>query len=269
MLPLANAIKNQRAELKLSLRQLAREVGCAPSYLSAIENMKLSNPPSEKVLCALEEALGFEDGYLVQIAQWFGLPTGVRKTLGALVQQFDKRARRADGSIDLDYLHTAGYFQSSEEDTPLENIQQHSDGMSNVPVINKIVAGYPTEFTDLDYPTRIADEYIPVPPNPDPHLFAARVAGQSMSPVYMESDIVVFSPAVDPVDGMDCFVRLLPNHETTFKRVYFEDNMVRLTPLNEDFTACVVLSSEVAGIYPAIQVIRPIVQPISDTPPLP
>lgn len=91
------------------------------------------------------------------------------------------------------------------------------------PLINNVRAGYPTEFTDLGYPARVADEYVTVPDLHDPDAFAARVVGDSMAPEYREGDIVVFSPERDAVSGSDCFVRFERDETTTFKRVFFEE----------------------------------------------
>jgi hypothetical protein len=67
---------------------------------------------------------------------------------------------------------------------------------------------------------------------------------------------------------MDCFVRLEPDHRTTFKRVYFErgapgegggegsGEMIRLQPLNPRFAAMVVPRERVAGLYAAVSVTR-------------
>jgi hypothetical protein len=74
----------------------------------------------------------------------------------------------------------------------------------------------------LDYPLNVADEYVACPELEDAQAFAARVVGDSMGPTYREGDVVVFSPAAAVTDGCDCFVRLEPDHETTFKRVFFE-----------------------------------------------
>jgi repressor LexA len=151
-----------------------------------------------------------------------------------------------------------------------------------VPVINKVAAGYPTAFTDLGYPARVADEYVSVPDVFDADAFAARVVGDSMEPVYREGDIVVFSPMTATVDGSDCFVRFERNEESTFKRVYFEATApgaepdpasvadassrdekkpapmkrIRLQPLNPAYPARVVDREEVAGLYAAVYVVR-------------
>ena len=135
---------------------------------------------------------------------------------------------------------------------------------TQVPLINKVIAGYPREFTDLGYPARVADEYVSVPGVSDADAFAARVVGDSMNPEYAEGDIVVFSPRADALDGSDCFVRLERDEETTFKRVYFERDgedreVIRLQPLNSAYPPRAVLREEVAGVYAAVYVVRAVV----------
>jgi len=130
-----------------------------------------------------------------------------------------------------------------------------------VPLINRVAAGYPKEFTDLGYPARVADEYVRCPDLDDPDAFAARVVGDSMQPVYAEGDIVVFSPSKPVKSGMDCFARLEPDHETTFKRVYLEQGsagqeLIRLQPLNSAYAPRVVEREQVAGLYAAVSVMR-------------
>lgn len=151
-----------------------------------------------------------------------------------------------------------------------------------VPLINKVAAGYPTEFTDLGYPARVADEYVRVPEVSDPDAFGARVVGDSMEPEYREGDMVVFSPRAAVYNGADCFVRLERDAQTTFKRVFFEDDTgkviddaalragqsasdaphaarlirIRLQPLNPRYGPRVYDREEVAGLYAAVTVTR-------------
>ena len=75
-----------------------------------------------------------------------------------------------------------------------------------------------------------------------------------MMPAYKEGDIVVFSPLADVVDGSDCFARLEPDHECTFKRVFFEDgeSRIRLEPLNRDYPTRTVDREAVAGLFRAV-----------------
>jgi len=82
-----------------------------------------------------------------------------------------------------------------------------------------------------------------------------------MEPVYREGDIVVFSPAAALRSGMDCFARLEPDDESTFKRVFIDSGeggreLIRLQPLNPAYPPRVLERERVAGLYAAVSVMR-------------
>ena len=102
----------------------------------------------------------------------------------------------------------------------------------------------------------MADEYVGCPDISDPDAFAARVHGDSMFPKYREADIIIFSPALSPRDGDDCFIRFADG-QTTFKRVFFEKgdgaaSVVRLQPRNEKYRPQVVPAEQIAGMFKAL-----------------
>jgi phage repressor protein C with HTH and peptisase S24 domain len=116
--------------------------------------------------------------------------------------------------------------------------------------------GYPNDFTGLTYPRGVADDYVSCPDLNDRNAFAARVHGDTMNPKYRQGDIVIFSPALPPREGDDCFVRFADGH-TTFKRVFFETGddgaaVLRLQPRNEKHRAQIVPSENVTGLYRAV-----------------
>ena len=213
----------------LTLGALAERVDVTPGYLSMIENGRVNNPPSMKVLVRLEAALAVRDSSLCRAAQWERTPEPIREQL--------ERARQREQATSM----PAG-------------------AATTVPLINKVAAGYPTGFTDLDYPARASDDVVVVPGytglhgDHDPDAFAATVCGDSMSPDYRAGDIVVFSPLADVVDGSDCFARLEPDHACTFKRVFFEagESRIRLEPLNPDYPTRTVDREDIAGLFRAV-----------------
>jgi repressor LexA len=136
--------------------------------------------------------------------------------------------------------------------TPTEPDHHQPRHKDDIPVINQVPAGYPRDFTDMDYPPSVADEYVRCPNIDDPQAFAARVVGDSMEPDYRQGDIVVFAPNTPAESGQDCFVRL-DTGETTFKRVFQDDpSVLRLQPLNDKYPADIVPRREVTGLWPAI-----------------
>lgn len=281
----AGVVRTRREELGLSLQAVAVRVGCAKSYLSAIENQRRSTP-SDEVLAGLERALELPAGSLVDVGRWQrSLDAG-----GESVQRDVQHLRAAEVAgrrlAELLTRHGAsgemgvgavrrtldGAYQSGELRRLVEQLapgaQRGADAQVvalpfEVPLINSVAAGYPREFTDLGYPARCADEYVRCPDIEDADAFAARVVGDSMMPSYAEGDIVIFSPSRALSSGMDCFARIEPDHETTFKRVYFEKDreggeVIRLQPLNSAYPARILRREDVAGLYAAVKVIKQI-----------
>ncbi|MDB5293917.1 MAG: lexA 1 [Phycisphaerales bacterium] len=159
----------------------------------------------------------------------------------------------SDTPIDLDAAYLSGMLQELVEKSA-GNVEQVT--ANAVPVINRVSAGYPKDFSDMGYPPRVADEYVSCPDVSDRDAFAARVHGDSMTPKYRQGDIVIFSPALSPREGDDCFVRFADG-QTTFKRVFFESDesgrpLLRLQPRNERYRPQTVPSENVAGLYKAI-----------------
>jgi len=133
-----------------------------------------------------------------------------------------------------------------------DNISQAIPAARAIPVINRVAAGYPTDFTDLDYPPSVADEYVRCPDVHDPQAFAARVVGDSMAPKYKQGDTIIFSPNTAPRDGDDCFVRFSKDNSTTFKRfTTTAAGRIRLAPLNPNYPPEEYDREEINGLWPA------------------
>lgn len=242
---IARALREARLSAGLGLREAARRAGCAPSYVSMLERGERAEP-GERVLAALDEAFGLEAGELVRRAARYELRSMTRLDEGYRSGALSRLTARL------------GAVQVEAE----AGVEAMKDGglVRQVPLINCVAAGIPTEFTDLGYPARVADEYVVSINVNDPDAFAARVVGDSMQPKYVEGDVVIFSPSKVVKAGMDCFVRLEEKQETTFKRVWFferdGEQMVRLEALNGKYAAREVRREQVAGMYAAVSVTR-------------
>lgn len=257
----------RRQELGYSLQRVAEGAGCAKSLLSLVEN-EHRNPPDDSILRRIEGVLGMPSGRLVRAAAWQrGLEAGGSEVRAGVArwQDQERTARRLAtllrGGGSLDELYRTGELKKLVDRLEAPSHAPVPVALAReVPLINRVAAGYPKEFTDLGYPARVADEYVRCPDLEDPDAFAARVVGDSMQPVYAEGDIVVFSPARPVKSGMDCFARLEPDHETTFKRIYLEQQggreLIRLQPLNSAYPPRVVDREQVAGLYAAVSVMR-------------
>ena len=261
MQTLGAKIRKQRRRLGLTLDELAAKTSISKPYLSLIETGRVPNPPSDEKLRRLEQTLGFGANELVTQAHLQRTPRDVRAMLQKLLADRDKDKGKLAaelkpgfaGAVNLDDAYMSGALAEMVERS-VGNVEQVAT--NSVPVINRVSAGYPKDFTDLSYPPRVADDYVGCPDVFDKDAFAARVHGDSMTPKYREGDIVIFSPALEPKNGDDCFVRF-GDGQTTFKRVFFEQNeageaVMRLQPRNEKYRPQVIKSEEVAGLYKAI-----------------
>lgn len=280
---LGTKLRRQRRRLGLTLDELAGRTQISKPYLSLIETGRVPNPPSDEKLRRLEQTLGFPAGELLTQAHLQRTPRDVRAVLAKLMREGQDRkneddaAKPTDGKksavtalppsasltggptidikalADLDDAYLSGMLHQLV-DRSAGNVE--TIATNAVPVINKVSAGYPKDFTDLSYPRGVADDYVSCPDVRDPDAFAARVHGDSMTPRYAEGDIVIFSPAASPREGDDCFVRF-DDGTTYFKRVFFETDdagraVLRLQPRNEKYRATVVPSEKVTGLWKAM-----------------
>lgn len=292
MEPIGTKIRRMRRRLGFTLDELAVKTSISKPYLSLIETGRVPNPPSDEKLRRLEEVLTFPAGELLTQAHLQRTPRDVRAVLQRLIEEGRKKIEEAstDGkgketatpvaknghakkngttatlstqhstlstalgaTINLDDAYLSGVLQDLV-DRSAGNIETVRAG--TVPVINRVSAGYPKDFTDMGYPPRVADQYIGCPDLSDPDAFAARVHGDSMVPKYREGDIVVFSPSSSWRDGNDCFVRFADG-QTTFKRVFTEKNedgvpVLRLQPRNERYRPQVIPADKISGLYKAV-----------------
>jgi len=279
MEPLGVKLRRQRRRLGLTLDELAGRTGISKPYLSLIETGRVPNPPSDEKLRKLEQTLGFAAGELLTQAHLQRTPRDVRAMLhkllaqrqedgGSRVENGKKKGANGTAAAPSSSLHPPSATSSpvNLDDAYLSGVLQELVDRSSgnvetvatnaVPVINRVSAGYPKDFTDLSYPRGVADEYVGCPDVADADAFAARVAGDSMTPKYAEGDIVIFSPASGVRSGDDCFVRFADGH-TTFKRVFFESDergtsVLRLQPRNERYRPQTIPSDQVSGLYKAV-----------------
>jgi len=292
-------VRRARTGRGMTLDGVAAATGMAKSYLSQIETGYAPPPRDEKVrkiaralgldeealvaqahLSQLPEGAKERIARLVQLARLGEVLDSTEEVARALLAAKgegspggnqaggqDPGAAGGEGAqaagakgagLDLDALHRSGLLHHLAE-WGADRVEKMPSGLRRVPIINKVAAGYPQEFTDLGYPVGIADDYVTVPAEMgDPSAFAVRVVGDSMEPRYHEGDIVILSPAAQVRSGDDCFVRFamaggLNEGETTFKRVFFDaEDRLRLQPLNEQYAPSVVRPADIAGVFRAV-----------------
>lgn len=231
----AEALSHYRKATGLRQADLAQAVDVTGSYVSLLEAGKRP-PPTDEVTQAMERVLRLEPGVLVRLAHLERTPKDIREQL------------------DLDRLYREGILHARAQaaDTSVPVVEE----LHMVPLINKVAAGYPSDFTDKGYPVGVADEYIRVPDISDAGAFAVTVVGDSMEPRFREGDVLIISPAAPVGSGDFCFVRTDNNGDSrsTIKQVWFDDEgTVRLESLNRKYPSQVLPRERVGGIFRAVR----------------
>lgn len=114
-----------------------------------------------------------------------------------------------------------------------------------IPVFGSIPAGIPLsaiqdveEFEELSI-----NEY-----SADKEYFALKIQGDSMYPVYLDGDVVIFAAQETCQSGQDCAV-IINGDNATFKRVRISEQGITLQPLNPAYEP-ILLSSIDLGAMP-------------------
>lgn len=127
----------------------------------------------------------------------------------------------------------ANYFGISIADLLEKDLSSPNNVISkkSIPVLGRIPAGIPIEMIDeiLDYEDISADMLIG-----NREYFALKVFGDSMSPNYLNDDILIVLKQEDCNSGDDVIVTV-NGDDATFKRVFKDNEGITLQPLNNSF----------------------------------
>jgi phage repressor protein C with HTH and peptisase S24 domain len=239
----ASILSDFRKRAGLSKSDLARAAGVTIGYISKLEAGKA--PPPELLRWRLCEILALTE----EEREIFHIKAEIERADPTAVKYLLKWARHMpvqDPRIPQFNLRLA-----EEEEDP------SAPALHKIPIINKAAAGYPQDFTDLDYPAGIADQYIAVPDVFDPNAFAFYAAGDSMEPDFPDGTLLIASPNTPLHDGDPAFVRFGPTCRVSgcsFKRLYrMSDGLIRLAPINRKYAEELFDPQDLAGVSPVIR----------------
>lgn len=111
-----------------------------------------------------------------------------------------------------------------------ENVHEMELPWHRIPLISWVQAGSLHEPIDI-YQAGFAEEWIASNAS-SPNAFALRVVGNSMYPEFLEGDVIVVDPGIEPASGDYAIVKV--NDEVTFKQIHFYLNKIELIPINKD-----------------------------------
>ncbi|MBP3686665.1 MAG: transcriptional repressor LexA [Clostridia bacterium] len=147
----------------------------------------------------------------------------------------------------LGFLEREGYI--NRESGLNRAIRMPGENVARIPLLGKVTAGMPI------LAVQDVEDYVPYSGGryPASEMFALRVSGTSMiNAGILDKDIVIVHRT--PVAENGDIIVALVGDEATVKRVYWENNQVRLQPENPEFAPIIV--SEVVVLGKVVSLLR-------------
>lgn len=153
---------------------------------------------------------------------------GVWPTYREIVDHFGYRSPNSV-TQNLQALHKKGFLRRSNDGYQLSERTPLHRRLAGIPIRGIITAGRLQEAVEADLGTITLETLFP---NLD-RIFAIRVSGQSMKGADIhDGDYVLLMDDDIPNGGIGA---VLYNGETSLKRIYYDEEGLRLEPANEDY----------------------------------
>lgn len=199
---LGNIIKQYREEHQMSLQDFANLIGTSRSYIHMLE--KNVNPSTNKPINPSIETLKL-------------LANAMNMDLDFLLKQLDSEQQI--------YLDEEEYKKQFEKTDVLGN------PVTSIPLLGTVKAGYDYLAQENWIGTVDVDKKLV---NSGEDYFALKIRGDSMSPIFIEGDIVIIKKQND-CENNEYAVILVNGDEGTLKKVKKIDNGIILQPLNPTY----------------------------------
>lgn len=131
-----------------------------------------------------------------------------------------------------------------KEDLPPYLLQKKGDTRL-IPLLGWAHAGDPVNYEENHDAPKIPTECR------DPKAFAVKLKGDSMEPTFHENDVLVLMPSEEAYSGVFAVVKFADDEGYVFRRVEFENDIVRLIPVNVRYQVTEYPRKKFAWIYPA------------------
>lgn len=151
---------------------------------------------------------------------------GIWPTYREIIEEFDYRSPNSV-TQNLQALYKKNYLTRSDDGYDL--IRDESERVPGIPIMGTIAAGYLQEAVEAHLGTITLETLFP---NLD-RIFAIRVSGQSMQGEDInDGDYVLLIDDDIPNGGIGA---VLYHGETSLKRIYTDENGLRLEPANPEY----------------------------------
>ena len=196
-------LKARRKELKLTQKEIAEELGISFQAYSAWER-GIKEPSKEKV-AQLENILKVARGYFTQIE---------------IVRLYNSLSKQGKDKVVLYARNLAQEEQTQKVATMPERLYEYR-------VYERMSAGIGASvYDDRNFDTVYFNEELA-------HDFASWVAGDSMEPKYQNGSVALIRETGFDYDG--AVYAVVCNNQTYIKRVYREEDGLRLVSINPKY----------------------------------
>lgn len=196
-------LKARRKELKLTQKEIAEELGISFQAYSAWER-GIKEPSQEKV-AQLENILKVAKGYFTQIE---------------IIRLYNSLSKQGKEKVVLYARNLAQEEQSQKVATMPERLYEYR-------VYERMSAGIGASvYDDQNFDTVYFNEELA-------HDFASWVSGDSMEPKYQNGSVALIRETGFDYDG--AVYAVVCNNQTYIKRVYREEDGLRLVSINPKY----------------------------------
>ena len=196
-------LKARRKELKLTQKDIADQLGISYQAYSAWER-GVKEPSKEKVQ-RLEQILRVPKGYFTEIE---------------IVRLYNTLSNKGKNQV-------VEYARKLVQKEKTQQVVSVSENLYEYHVYEKMSAGIGASvYDDRDYDIVYFDEELA-------HDFASWVSGDSMEPKYRNGSVALIRETGFDYDG--AVYAVVCNNQTYIKRVYREENGLRLVSINPKY----------------------------------
>ena len=196
-------LKARRKELKLTQKEIAERLGISFQAYSAWER-GIKEPSKEKV-AQLEKILKVAKGYFTQIE---------------IVRLYESLSKQGKDKVVL-------YARNLAQEEQAQKVMDMSKRLYEYRVYERMSAGIGASvYDDRNFDTVYFNEELA-------HDFASWVAGDSMEPKYQNGSVALIRETGFDYDG--AVYAVVCNNQTYIKRVYREEDGLRLVSINPKY----------------------------------
>lgn len=205
-------LKTRRKELKLTQKDIADQLGISYQAYSAWER-GVKEPSKEKVQ-RLEQILKVPKGYFTEIE---------------IVRLYNTLSNKGKNQV-------VEYARDLVQKEKTRQVMSVSEKLYEYHVYEKMSAGIGASvYDDKDYDIVYFDEELA-------HDFASWVSGDSMEPKYQNGSVALIRETGFDYDG--AVYAVVWNSQTFIKKVYREEDGLRLVSINKDYKDIYILYDE-------------------------